>query len=284
MFSSHGITYAMCPVCQHINGVYDDTLQFSETIYSGQTSSGRTYAQNYSESDQIEYIHRKELIYIPKVQFISEILTEKPRILEIGAGSGYFCAAADDLGYDIQGLEISEEQVKFVNDMSKKKLVHHAAEDEIADYIENTDRTMLAAIGVLEHIYNMQEVLTAITKNKHIKYFYFSVPLFSLSVFFEMMFQDGFNRQLGGSHTHLFTMESIDYMNRKFGFEVEGQWIFGTDIADLYRFMRLRLQKENPDMLQYFEKHFADCLDTMQRAVDEAGFASEVHIVAKVSH
>ena len=199
-FISHKIVYKICSFCHHVNGIYDDTSQFSEVVYRGQD-----YGQTYSEKSSIDYLRRKELIYLPKVQFMEEVLEEKSRILEIGAGSGYFSDAANDEGYDILGIEISERQVEFANNMTGKSLCQCVAVDKIADVIRQTDREAIVAIGVLEHIFNMQEILRAICGNINIKYFYFSVPLFSFSVFLEMVFQGGFNRQLGGgAHTSFY--------------------------------------------------------------------------------
>lgn len=150
--------------------------------------------------------------------------------------------------------------------------------------MRGTDRQVLVAIGVLEHVYNMREIFSSIKQNLNIEYLYFSVPLFSLSVFFEMMFSDVYNRQLGGSHTHLFTFESINNMNKEFNFEIVGQWFFGMEIADLYRFMQVRLQHDNTQVLDIFQEKFSKSIDSLQKVVDEAEFASEVHMVVKVSH
>lgn len=189
-FTNHKITYKICSICGHVNGIYDDTEQFSKSVYCE-----ADYGETYSEKTCREYRKRKELIYSPKVQFLEEVLPEKLSILEIGSGSGYFCSAANDSNYNIQGIEISEKQVDFANKMLGKSLSQHVSANKVADIVRNTEREIVVAIGSIEHLYNMSEILRAIKENKLIKYFYFSVPLFSLSSFFEMMFQDGFNRQ-----------------------------------------------------------------------------------------
>ena len=73
-------------------------------------------------------------------------------------------------------------------------------------------------------------------------------------------------------------------MNQKFGFEIMGQWTFGMDMIDLYRFMRLGLQKENKQMLDLFQNKFMDCLDPLQKILDESDFADEIHIIVRVRH
>lgn len=278
-FTSHKITYKICSFCSHVNGVYDDTLEFSNAIYNDSD-----YSVRYSENSKQSYDLRVELIYRPKVLFLKEVLGNIGSILEIGAGSGYFCEAAKNENYDILGIEVSEMQVEFANKMSGGGIVQHVPLESVLDNIRNTNREIIVAIGVLEHIYNMRDTLMAIKDNKNIKYLYFSVPLFSLSVFFEMVFSEGYNRQLGGPHTHLFSMESINNMNKEFNFEIVGQWIFGVDMVDLYRFMQLRFRDENKEALEIFKKKFSKSIDSLQKVIDESEFASEVHMIVKVLH
>lgn len=279
-FVSHNIEYKICTSCTHVNGIYDDTIEFSDALYNAQ-DYGQTY---YSEKDKQSYQSRMESIYYPKVLFLKQVLKNVGSILEIGAGSGFFCAAAHKEGYDIVGIEISQSQVEYANQINGKELLQCIPAEQITDTIRETDREILVAIGVLEHIYNLREVLEAIRDNKNIKYLYFSVPLFSFSVFFEAIFPDGFNRHLGGAHTHLFTLDSIKCMNKEFGFEPVGQWIFGTDVADLSRFIQQRLHKENGEIIDIFQNHFAKIIDRLQRTIDEAEFASEVHMIVKILH
>lgn len=49
------------------------------------------------------------------------------------------------------------------------------------------------------------------------------------------MHQESFNRQLSGGHTHLYSKESINYFCKEFGFNIVGEWYFGTDVLDQFR-------------------------------------------------
>lgn len=281
IFISHQIEYCICSNCSHINGAYEDTYEFSNYIYCEQD-----YGDGYSEKGIEEYDKRMELIYLPKVRFLKEALDiEKFRVLDIGAGSGYFCAAALREGIEIEGIEISKQQVAFANAMIGQNILRQIDADDMLAELMATDRNVVSAIGVLEHIYNLREVLKAIRENKNIDYLYFSVPLFSLSVYLEMIFQNGFNRQLGGGHTHLFTMESIQYMCQEFGFEIIGKWQFGTDVMDMYRFMVLQLEGggQSDYIIRDFSEKFLSCADALQYVIDKAGFGSEIHLLAKIN-
>ncbi|MEY9979956.1 hypothetical protein [Lysinibacillus sp. RC79] len=100
--------------------------------------------------------------------------------------------------------------------------------NDLVTIINNTDAEIISMIGVLEHLTNPREILDAISNNKNIEYFYISIPLFSFSVFWELMNESEFNRHLSGGHTHLYTKESIEYFCNEFNFSKIGKWQFGA--------------------------------------------------------
>ena len=130
----------------------------------------------------------------------------------------------------------------------------------------------------------MRDILGAIKQNSNIHYLYFSVPLFSLTVFLEMVFDNCFHRHLGGAHNHLFTLDSIDYMCQEFGFEQIASWQFGTDIMDMYRMVRCSLDMQGERVKEMFDKKFLECSESLQKIIDERDFCSEVHMLVKILH
>ena len=90
-------------------------------------------------------------------------------------------------------------------------------------------------IGVLEHLQELRNILSALTCNSKIKYFYTLVPLFSMSTFLEIVSPNVFHRQAHYAHTHLFTESSIEWICKEFGFDLISEWWFGLDINDLFR-------------------------------------------------
>lgn len=130
----------------------------------------------------------------------------------------------------------------------------------------------------------MNEVLEAIKNNKNIKYLFISVPLFSYSCIFETANQTCFNRQLGGAHTHLFTFESLEWISRKYNFELISKWQFGTDILDLFRHICVKLDKNENNLLkEFFMEKFIPIIDDMQMIIDKSNFCSEIHMLLKVN-
>lgn len=283
LYKSHKMGYYLCKKCGHLSSEHADTDAFADKVYIQDN-----YAGNYSAQDKENYEKRLDMIYIPKAQFLVDCLKKDGidvgdiRLLDDGAGSGYFVRAMLKLGADAEGIEISPAQVRFANDMAGRDILTQIDAAHITQAIKDTDRSVISAIGVLEHIIMLDETLQAIADNKNIKYLYLSVPMFSFSAMFEASHQSCYNRHVGGTHTHLFSDKSLQFMADRMGFEIADTWKFGSDIMDLYRFICVCLEQNgNPGAKEIFSQQFLPLIDKLQLVVDESEFASEVHMLLK---
>lgn len=283
-FTSHKNKYFICKKCGHVNGEYLDTEEFAKKIYIE-----GDYGSMYREENEKDYGLRMEKVYLPKFEFLIDSLkednfnVENLNLLDIGAGSGYFVSAGLSKGYHSRGIEVSSRQVDFANKMTNNNL-ECISSDNISSFIANTDANVISAIGVLEHIINLHDILKSIVNNKNIKYLFFSVPLFSFCCILESIWDNVYNRQLGWDHTHIFTFESIEYMSKMYGFEEISRWNFGTDIVDLYRSITIELQEKGNDYLCNIMHHsFSNILDDLQIVLDKNQFCSEVHMLLKIN-
>lgn len=280
-FKSHNIGYIKCDKCGHLNSECVDNDEFASKVYVEDD-----YSKNYSAADKEAYNKRLESIYIPKAEYLKDCLSKEGvndiKILDIGAGCGYFVNAARRLNMSATGIEVSPSEVEYGNKMAEEDILTHIGLTDSIDYIKNTDANIISAIGVLEHLTHLQENLEAIKENKNIKYLYASVPMFSFSCAFEAANQDCYNRHMGGTHTHLFTNESIACMAEKIGFEVSYEWRFGSDVNDLYRFLLVSLEKNgNKEFGKYFAEKFIPLMDDIQNIMDKSEFSSELHFILK---
>lgn len=183
---------------------------------------------------------------------------EDMKVLDVGAGSGYFIKALLNNGFNsVKGYEVSNQQTTFANEMLNSNIVDEIEMDNLLNLIKNTNLEIISMIGVLEHLTNPREILKAISGNRNIKYYYLSLPLFSFSVLFELLNEDYFNRQLSGGHTHLYTNESIDYFCEEFKLEIISKWFFCADAMDLFRFSLLKMNsvQDNKLISDFFEKN-----------------------------
>ena len=283
LYTSQRMSYYLCPKCGHVNSAYEDTDDFARRVYIEDT-----YENNYSEGDKEKYFHRRDTIYIPKAEFLIKSLEEDGlpkediKLLDDGAGSGYFVGAMRKLRVDASGIEISRAQVDFANAMNGEEVLRQADSDRIAEILKTTDANVLSFIGVFEHIINLDEILECIRENENVRYVYLSVPMFSMSCVFEASHQKCYNRHAGGTHTHLFSDSSLEFMAAKMGFEELASWKFGSDMMDLYRMLCVSLEQNgNGALKEYFAPRFLKMIDDLQVTVDKNEFASEIHLILK---
>jgi len=287
-FIKDGVEYKICNSCSHLNGAHEDTDEFCEIIYTG--DDGKDYAQNYEVGTIEDYNRRVSSIYLPKSEFLYTSLINdgiRPndlKYLDFGAGSGYFTAALKKIGLtNVFGSEVSKCQVDFGNKMIDANVLSVHEISNTNKVLQNTDADVISMIGVLEHLQNPREVLHHIKNNANIAYLYISVPLFSLSVYLEMVFPNVFHRQLHGGHTHLYTEKSLWKMCDEFGFDIVSQWWFGTDVVDLYRNIDVTMKNTQTSnkLINTFKKMMIPVMDSMQLELDKKHCSSEVHLLLK---
>lgn len=287
-FIKDGIPYKICTCCTHLNGAHEDTNEFCDAIYS--LDDGKSYAENYNSESLEHFNYRVLSIYLPKAEFLFTSLKnnkENPnslKYLDFGAGAGYFVSALSKAGLkNVTGTEVSKSQVELGNQMIGDNLLslHSIADSE--KVLSGATANVISMIGVLEHLQCPRKAIEAIARNVHTEYVYISVPLFSLSVYLELLSDSIFHRQLHGGHTHLYTDESIKYLADEFGFEIVSQWWFGTDVVDLYRNIYINL--ENKEVSERVRRHYTNMMktmvDAMQLEIDKKHFSSEVHVLLK---
>ncbi len=279
-FTTHKVPFSYCPKCGHLNGRHEDTNEFCANAYT--SDDGAAYSENYQSSDIKAFETRVQNIYTPKAEFLLEALGEgRFNFADFGAGTGYFAKALLSLGQNVQGFEVSKAQVDLGNKLiGQEVLVQHDLE-KTKEILKETNAQVVSMIGVLEHLQNPRECLKSISENSNIEYFYLSVPLMSFCVYLELFFPENFNRQLGGTHTHLYTESSIDHFCSEFGFEKKAQWWFGTDFVDLFRHGQVELGRlgTSAKAQEEFSKILAPQIDDLQLSLDKKHLSSEVHML-----
>ena len=285
-FQNRKIKYIECKKCTHLNGFYEDTKYFATKIYKDEKMS---YSKSYSESSIRAFRLRQKKIYDPKVNFLKNSFKSinKLKVLDVGAGSGYFISSLIDKKFKkVQGLEVSKNQVKFGKTILKSinknsKYLEQASFDKIIDSVKKTTFNCISLIGVLEHMVDMSEIMNAIKRNKKIKFIYVLVPMASLICAIENTFPNVFNRHLGGGHTHLFTEKSLKMFMKKYGFTEHSSWWFGTDIHDLFRSLIINNEKKNYNFLIKITNLLKENIDNIQFQLDKKKLCSEVHMLLK---
>ena len=280
------IKYFECLNCGHLNGEYEDSENFCVNLYT--LNKGTKYAKNYVTETKKSYFDRVKAIYIPKSIFLKNSLKNNKistlHILDIGCGSGYFVSSLAKVGFKkIDGIDVSKKQINFGNKVNNFNLLNTIEPNEVSDYVHNTKAKIVSLIGVLEHVQNPSELLSTIKKNRNIEYIYMSVPLFSLTVYMELIFHDVYNRHLSGAHTHLYTEKSINWLMKKYGFKTISEWWFGLDVNDLFRNAHVKMKKEkiSKRFLEKYNSLIRNLIDDFQYCLDKKKLSSEIHILMK---
>ncbi len=282
----HGVKYIFCDSCNHLNGMNHDTLDFVNAIYIQE--GGAEYSKNYVQAD---FLTRASEIYRPKLEFLMSALKhdgiQAPReILDVGSGSGHFVFESIRSGIPTRGIDVNSEMVRHGNTHIHASLgtmpLELVNEDSFFSRISQTEADVISAIGVIEHLRNPGEFFSAFIQSRA-TYVFYSVPMFSLSVLLENVFNDVFPRQLGGGHTHLFTEKSISHLNELFQANPISEWRFGTDIMDMIRSLEVTLKRNGSSdkTIEIARKNLLQSADSLQSSLDKNHFCSEIHVVAK---
>lgn len=287
LLRKHGIDYALCDVCGHLNGLHEDTDDFISQIYAA--DGGAEYAETYAAADRSEYHDRRDKIYTPKADFLLEVLEAvdgvQPtslRIADMGAGAGYFVSALRTRGVaDVHGYEVGQAQVELANQVMEDAPVSIVDLAELVELTRASRVDLLSFIGVLEHLQDLRGALRAIVENRDVEYVYTSLPMFAPTVFNEAAFPGVMPRHLAGGHTHLFTHDSLSHLENEFSLERLGAWWFGTDVLDYFRSVAvsLRAAGATDEAMSAWTAMFSPLVDGMQLAMDRVRAGSQVHLV-----
>ena len=278
LLESFGITYYLCNRCKHLNGKYEDSEKFHNYLYSGTGNKlhfGKIYLKNYSKI--LKNIHD------PKVKFLKNVIKKKINLLDYGSGAGHFVQACIKNKINAWGLEENLQLHKFAKKKNKGRSLY-AKEHNLEELLKELKIDCLSLIFVLEHLRNPHYIFN-LFKNSNLKYLYISIPLASPLIYLEHVFPNVYPRLLGGSHTHLFSKESISYLKKKYKFKIIGEWWFGTEFVDLYRSLLVSNKSRNKETLKIYSKQISEIFmknaDALQSVFDRKKLSSGVHLVIK---
>ena len=137
----HNVPYSICKNCGHLNGLHEDTHEFSKKLYS--ENEGQDYALNYKNN----YSDRVEDIYKPKVLFLIECLKSIDNIkdfdvTDVGCGGGHFVKALENCGVSSVGFDTNKQLISLGNEMMNSNIIEQINITEINTYILNSKKKL----------------------------------------------------------------------------------------------------------------------------------------------
>ncbi len=289
LFTLRQVDYCVCERCGHLNGVFEDTLEFAEYLYK-ESAEGQTL-DVYSDQDLEAYRHRVASIYLPKAQFMCDAIRDDgtdPGALsfaDLGAGSGHFVMAMRQCGLDnAVGYDATPELVEQTNRMHGAEILRHNEIDELNRIAASAEVDVITMIFALEHVRGLREFLGAVRSNPRLRYFFFAVPVFNPSVFLEVVTPEVMPRILGLGHTHLFTDRSLELLCREFKLKRNAEWWFGANAFDLRCTVSVQLQAlaPSPGAPEVWNEMMLPMIDALQLVFDHQKLSSEIHLLTSI--
>lgn len=286
-FHSHGVLYYCCDECGHINGNHVDTEEYCRKLYEGDDGC---FGAQYEDIDKNAFLARMNTIYLPKAEFLKDAFESyggkydlsSMKFLDIGAGSGHFVYAMNELGLNASGIDVDIHQVRHAQKILSAGMLEHCPSEKMVDYISNVKADVLTCIYAFEHITNVVEVFDAIQKNNNIKWVYFSVPMLAYTSMLESVNPKVYARVLHAAHTHIYTEESIAWLCKKYNWRPLGDWRFGSDAADILRTIMVELELQGDTKFsQFCKEKYVDIIDDLQYVMDKHGCCSDIHILVE---
>lgn len=264
LFIKHKLKYYSCNCCGMVGvGTPRDYNDFFNLFYGD---------QDYGDYDKFSN-KRIQQIYIPKVEFLIDVIPNLKElgVVDFGSGMGYFVAALNQLKIKASGFEINKNHVNYANNHLGIDNVYHRNQNDILLSPSNGN-SVASMIGVLEHLQDPIDAISSIIKSGY-EYLYISVPMVGLSSFIEALSDSFYHRHLAPDHLYAFSDKTLQWIESELSLQRIGQWNFGTDADDLFR---LLTHKTN-DSLEY-----GLWVDAIQQVIDKNQMSSEIHLVWKL--
>jgi len=143
---------------------------------------------------------------------------QSPQLLEIGAGTGFFLNEAKNVGFSVEGVEISEEACTFIDNQFKIKV--HCGEITDIKFEDNKKFDVIVMWHVLEHVPNLAATL------KYIYNLLNTNGLLAIEVpnFRSLKWRLSRNKFQGGLHPkyhrYIFSHKTLKSLLDNYGFEV----------------------------------------------------------------
>ena len=258
-----------CNVCGHIQ-VYplpeDDEIR---KYYEENYHKKRNFESDQSDEEKINFY--EGLDSMRKNTLLCQI-PDNSNVLEIGSGYGWFLEKIKDSGVKIDGVEINQDMINFVQNRSGIKMINHNFVYEIAPKTMYKAYDVIFMFDVLEHVRNPVVFLNNVkTCLKHGGLLFVEVPNFDDG---NKEYSKAYNDFLYiYQHLSYFTPEALKFTLKQAGFTdilIKGMqrysienaiwWVRNNKPHTDYQ------QLELPEHLEWVNKYYKNVIEEKLRS------------------
>lgn len=139
------------------------------------------YNSAYEEDERLTKDNTHRVEFITTIKYIDKYLKKDDKILEVGAGTGAYSLYYAKLGYNVEALELSEDNLKVLKSKITPDMNINAVQGNALDLSRYEDNTfdITLVLGPLYHIFDIKErqkvieEAVRVTKKDGIIYFAF---------------------------------------------------------------------------------------------------------------
>lgn len=122
------------------------------------------YYNKFNEEKRLKTRHGN-LEFVTTMHYILDYLKKDDKIIDIGAGSGFYSKYLSDLGYDITAVELIKHNIRKIESLGIKAIQANAL--DLRMFPDNSfDITLL--LGPMYHLISDDELITALKEAKRI--------------------------------------------------------------------------------------------------------------------
>ncbi len=237
-----------CPICSHnetttksiIDHFAYDQCQHCHSIYNKTMLKNEILEEMYKSGIYLEYFKnlvvksqklRKETLERRKVRQLSSFFKKPGRILDVGCGSGSLLKECQDIGWDVYGVDPSNEAIKI----AKEKYNLDLYQGTFEDYNDTEKFDCIVFIGI-EHLQNPMAGLEKASSllNEDGIIFFEAPSADSFLMNYVSKFPFGATRYIESARHYLFfSQKSINYICEKFNLDLAFIESNGLDVQTI---------------------------------------------------
>jgi len=162
--------------------------------------------------------------------------------LDIGSADDSVVTVCEKKGFDVTGIELSENSRKFAKKFRNIDLYPNSLEE--FNEFSSTKWDVISFFGVLEHLPEPMKILKLChTMLKKDGIIVIDVPNYnSISSYVQKLTKKPHRHLVPVEHIMLFTIQSIEFGLKKAGFKPFSTWMWGMDVIELLKYIS-RLDK-----------------------------------------